>query len=109
MLEGKTAVERAALNVPAKVSINSDESDSLVYDAKTQLISVKGLLLAIDPGQSHSVQEGDLLTCTLSYKRKVFYSSCRVVKVKNNQLVLQYVDTDFERLMVLKYILEDCS
>lgn len=109
MLEGKIAVEQAALHVPAKVSINTDDSDTLVYDAQTRLISVKGLLLTIDPGQHHIIQEGDSLTCTLSYKRKVFYSSCIALKVKGDQIVLRYFDTEFERLMVLKYILEDCA
>lgn len=109
MIEEKTAVKQIALQLPAKLSINADEPDAeaLVYDAKTRLINMKGLLLVIDPNHQHVLTEGDYVTCTLIYKRKLFYSDSIIIKIKNNELVLRFLDTEFERLMVLKYILED--
>lgn len=109
MLEDKTVVKQRAISLPAKLSINSDEpdTDAPVYDAKTRVINMNGLLLNIDAKHDHILKEGDYITCTLSYKRKFFYSNGIILKIKNNELVLRFLDTEFERLMVLKYILED--
>lgn len=108
MLEEKTAVHQIALELPAKLSVDSEDPDAepRVYDSITRLINSKGLLLTLSPGNDHTLKEGDYATCTLSYKRKLFYSGCLVIKIKANQVALKFVDTDFERLMVLKFILE---
>jgi len=108
MLKEKIAVEKVALNLPVKLSINTEGPETtVIYDAQTRLISMKGLLVKISSKQENILREGDNVTCTLSYERKLFYSNCVIIKVKNNEAVLQFSHVEFERLMVLKYIISD--
>lgn len=107
MLDNKKAVQKVALTLPAKLSVTTDDCETFVYDAKTRLINISGLLLTIVSNTDHALSEDDVVTCTFSYKRKIFYSNCVIVKVKSNELVVKFINTEFERLMVLKYILEN--
>jgi hypothetical protein len=108
MPEEKQSSNKVAIRLPAKLSIVEDEQEtSTVYEAWTRLVSMKGILIEIEANDASSISEGDLGTCSISYKRVLFYSDCEILRNKGGALVLRFINAEFERLMVLKRIIEE--
>lgn len=104
MIHEKRAHERVSADCSFAIKVGA-----VVCRGKTRNISLGGVLARLDQGNIEAYSEQDEGSCRISYNGKGVDLRCRILRIVNLDIAMQFIDIDFEQDLFLRTLIAHYS